>query len=151
MFHIYYYVSQKAPREWFNISHLTNIGNPIVEIRRSYDRLISTMGFPILVYWIKSQVSYCWQHMLVVTSCSCLWVICGHWHNQTSYGQCSATAGQPHMRQHWWYVVLSCYHICSFNFDALAQGNPYKHTKDQIHYHRPSGIKLTTSRLRLHR
>ena len=29
--------------------HLTSIGNPIVEIRRSYDRLISTMGFPILV------------------------------------------------------------------------------------------------------
>ena len=29
--------------------HLTSIGNPIVEIRRSYDCLISTMGFPILV------------------------------------------------------------------------------------------------------
>ena len=29
--------------------HLTSIGNPIVEIRRSYDRLISTIGFPILV------------------------------------------------------------------------------------------------------
>ena len=29
--------------------HLTSIGNPIVEIRRSYDRLISTMGFPILL------------------------------------------------------------------------------------------------------
>ena len=28
---------------------LTSVGNPIVEIRRSYDRLISTMGFPILV------------------------------------------------------------------------------------------------------
>ena len=27
------------------------IGNPIVEIRRFYDRLISTMGFPILVRW----------------------------------------------------------------------------------------------------
>ena len=31
--------------------HLSSIGNPIVEIRRSYDRLISTMGFPILVRW----------------------------------------------------------------------------------------------------
>ena len=31
--------------------HLTSIGNPIVEIRRSYDRLISTMGFPLLVRW----------------------------------------------------------------------------------------------------
>ena len=30
-------------------SHLTNIGDPMVEIRRSYDRLISTMGFPIPV------------------------------------------------------------------------------------------------------
>ena len=29
--------------------HLTSIGNPIVEIRRSYDRLISTMGFPMLI------------------------------------------------------------------------------------------------------
>ena len=29
--------------------HLTSIGNPIVEIRRSHDRLISTMGFPIPV------------------------------------------------------------------------------------------------------
>ena len=29
--------------------HLTSKGNPIVEIRRSYDRLISTMGFPIPV------------------------------------------------------------------------------------------------------
>ena len=29
--------------------YLTSIGNPIVEIRRSYDRLISTMGFPIPV------------------------------------------------------------------------------------------------------
>ena len=31
--------------------HLTSIGNPIVATRRSYDRLISTMGFPILVRW----------------------------------------------------------------------------------------------------
>ena len=33
------------------IYHLTSIGNPIVEIRRSYDRLVSTMGFPIPVRW----------------------------------------------------------------------------------------------------
>ena len=31
--------------------NLTTIGNPTVEIRRSYDHLISTMGFPILVRW----------------------------------------------------------------------------------------------------
>ena len=30
---------------------LTSIGNPIVEIKRSYDHRISTMGFPILVRW----------------------------------------------------------------------------------------------------
>ena len=29
--------------------HLTSIENPIVEIRQSYDRLTSTMGFPILI------------------------------------------------------------------------------------------------------
>ena len=29
--------------------HLTSIGNPIVEIRQSYDHLISAMRFPILV------------------------------------------------------------------------------------------------------
>ena len=41
-----------TPGPWFNIRwHLTSIGNPIVGIRRSYDRLISTMGFPILVRW----------------------------------------------------------------------------------------------------
>ena len=31
--------------------HPASIGNPIKEIRQSYDRLISTMGFPILVRW----------------------------------------------------------------------------------------------------
>ena len=31
--------------------HLTSIGNLIVEIRRSYDRLISTMGFSIRLRW----------------------------------------------------------------------------------------------------
>ena len=30
---------------------LISIGNPTVEIRRSSDRLISTVGFPILVRW----------------------------------------------------------------------------------------------------
>ena len=33
----------------FPILVITSIGNPIMEIRRSYDRLISTIGFPILV------------------------------------------------------------------------------------------------------
>ena len=34
-----------------DILPVTSIGNPIAEIRRSYDRLISAMGFPILVRW----------------------------------------------------------------------------------------------------
>ena len=40
----------KKPEGWFNIRcHLTIVGIPIVDRRRSYDRPISTMGFPILV------------------------------------------------------------------------------------------------------
>ena len=39
-------------------------------------------------------------------------------------------------------------HICWFNFDTLAQGNPYKPTKEPINYREPGGIELTTSRLR---
>ena len=39
---------------------LTSVGNPIVEIRRSYDRLISTMGFPILVRWHRYIESGAW-------------------------------------------------------------------------------------------
>ena len=57
----------KRLRTWrlihFNKCHFTSIGNPIVEIRRSYDRLISTMGFPILVRWhlyIESGPWWCW-------------------------------------------------------------------------------------------
>ena len=43
---------QGAPGSWFNKRcHLTSIGNLIVDIRQSYDRLISTMEFPILVRW----------------------------------------------------------------------------------------------------
>ena len=39
-------------------------------------------------------------------------------------------------------------HICWFNFDALAQGNAYKPTKEPINYRGPGGIELMTSRLR---
>ena len=43
--------------------NLTGIGNPIVEIRRSWDRPISTMGFPTLVRWHLDIESgpWCWQ------------------------------------------------------------------------------------------
>ena len=42
----------KPSGPWFNIKMSSNsIGIPIVEMRRSYDRLISTMGFHLLVRW----------------------------------------------------------------------------------------------------
>ena len=47
--------------------HLTSIGNPIVEISRSYDCLISTMGFPILIKWhlyIESGPRRSWERTL---------------------------------------------------------------------------------------
>ena len=54
--------------------HLTSIGNPIVEIRRSYDRLISTMGFPILVrchLYIESGPR-CWTCCNPLLNCGAL-------------------------------------------------------------------------------
>ena len=39
-------------------------------------------------------------------------------------------------------------HIWWFNFDALAQGNAYKPTKEPINIVDQAGIELTTSRLR---
>ena len=56
--------------------HLTCIGNPIVEIRRSYDRLFSTMGFPILVRchlyiesvpWVNNALSNAMLHDVINT------------------------------------------------------------------------------------
>ena len=56
------------------IYHLTSIGHPIGDIRRSYDRLISTMGFPILARWhlyIESGPrSYCHQKALRLAALS---------------------------------------------------------------------------------
>ena len=46
--------------------HLTSIGNPIVEMRRSYDRLISTIGFPILVRWHLYIESGPWATYVVI-------------------------------------------------------------------------------------
>ena len=47
-----YYISlEHLGADSIKIYRLTSIGNSIVEIRRSYDRLISTMGFPILIRW----------------------------------------------------------------------------------------------------
>ena len=53
--------------------HLTSIGNPIVEIRRSYDRLISTMGSPIPVrqhLYIESGPWSAVQYMISVRNTS---------------------------------------------------------------------------------
>ena len=40
-----------SPGGWFNIKMPSYQYRPIMEIRWSYDRLISTMGFPILERW----------------------------------------------------------------------------------------------------
>ena len=70
------------------IWHLTSIGNHIVEIRRSYDRLISTMGFPILVRWhlyIESGPRFVLTSMatgtLIIVSGSPLCQTCAIWGN----------------------------------------------------------------------
>ena len=41
-----------------------------------------------------------------------------------------------HVYTHPW---VTCVHICWFNFDALAQGNAYKPTKEPINYRGPGG------------
>ena len=47
-----YWIRPWWSRDHFNIKmSFTSIGNLIVEITRSYDSLISTMGFPILIRW----------------------------------------------------------------------------------------------------
>ena len=64
--------------------HLTSMRNPIVEIRWSYDCLISTMGFPILVrryLYIESgaRVHPPYRHILSKLSCRVLsmWICMG--------------------------------------------------------------------------
>ena len=64
--------SSKTGAESIQICHLTSVGNPIMDIRRFYDRLISTMGFPILVrrhLYIES--GPCWfmrRHLCSISS-----------------------------------------------------------------------------------
>ena len=74
---------------WYVKCHFTSIGNPIVKIRQSYNHLISTMGFPILIRWhlyIESGPRYFLWHIsngipqatctyLWNESISCLWVV----------------------------------------------------------------------------
>ena len=92
------------PRPWFNICHLIIIGNPMLEKRRSTDRLISTMGIPILVRWHlyteSPPNSTCHIHI-------CGWVLHG---NYRLFYFCEVTANR-----HWqWWVDgtdKSCYNI----------------------------------------
>ena len=66
--------------------HLTSIGNPIVEIRRSYDRLISTMGFPILARWhLYIESGPWWQQRhwsTVALIMACCLTVPNHYQNQ---------------------------------------------------------------------
>ena len=69
--------------------HLTSIGKPIVEIRRSYDRLIPTMGFPILIRWHLNIESGPWCHQVI----SCHGFGCVKWLN-------------PCLK--WWRMLSTC-------------------------------------------
>ena len=70
-----YFLQRNQGAESISRCHLTSKGNPIVEIRRSYDRLISTMGFPILVrqhLYIESGPSlwpFPFKHLRYVHQC----------------------------------------------------------------------------------
>ena len=70
--------SSLCPGSWFNIKiHLTSMGIPIVEIRRSYDRLISTKGFPILIRWhLYFESGSWWCHITVRSLLPSSWLDC---------------------------------------------------------------------------
>ena len=85
-------MAQCLPGRWFNIKMAcTSIGNPIVEIRRSDDRLISTMGLPILVRC----------HLYIESGPWCLPVIL------PKFLWCQL----PDPETHAWYMVK--YYVCS--------------------------------------
>ena len=86
---IWHHLGPDSIKRW----HLTSIGNPIVETRRSYDRLISTMGFPILVRWhlyIESGPRPQWIYNIFVTE-QCV-----------SYHTVATTDEARHTRPFWW-------------------------------------------------
>ena len=64
------------PGSWFIIKcHLPSIGNPIVETRQSYDHLISTMGFPLLVRWhLYIESGPWWSILIVLTGWKLTWL-----------------------------------------------------------------------------
>ena len=97
IFHFVCLIKKGLGPDAIKICHLTSIGNTIVEIRRSYDRLISTMGFPIPVrwhifYWIRALEYYGWCNKNM-SSCQYRKHHCGdktilrpsYLHNEISY------------------------------------------------------------------
>ena len=54
---------------------LFSIGNPIVQMRQSYDHFISTVGFPILV----KMTSLYWIRVLMVIWLTVLWISPNSW------------------------------------------------------------------------
>ena len=89
----HYIYSRTSPRRGrLNIKCLTNIGIPILKIKRSHDRLILNMGVPIPVrrslYWHGAEVAiqvvlYEFKHDVYPTlQLSCLWAL---WHFHSGY------------------------------------------------------------------
>ena len=78
MFHLRSWVEEAE--NWFNIKRccMASIRNPIVEVRRFYDRLISTMGFPILArqyFYIESGPRYQGQGQVITPYRYCVMYI----------------------------------------------------------------------------
>ena len=62
-----------SPEPRVNIKNLTSIGNPVMEIQLSSDRLISTIGFHILVRWhLYTESGLWWQPFLSNWNCNSL-------------------------------------------------------------------------------
>ena len=91
--------------------NLTSIGNTIVEIR-SYDCLISTMGFPILVrrhLYIENQwvidlltaLDHCFFNGLIWYQCHAVWLMWEHNHDRVSMGVTNGLALYRPVSQMW--------------------------------------------------
>ena len=90
-----------------------------MEIRRSYGRLISTMGFPILVRW----------HLYIESG---LWFLAASGHRQPWYWLCNMDRSLSSTRRYFihlrhliiekWYKMLICY--ASVNQFSVERVNP---------------------------
>ena len=106
--------------------HLTSIGNPIMEITRSYDRLISPIGFPILVRWhhyIESGSMLSRHTFCVCIQIQPLYFFCGLTLHDGFVQDCSNSAsitgsGSPVCVQHCW-VVTTGYHSTPSAVEAM--------------------------------